>query len=286
MGESPEYSWEDAVDRYLDEKADKRSIDHDKIMLSWSLPYLSGKMLSQIDDDLLESIIKERRIGKVKRTAEGTANSTINRHMEAIQRVLNCAVEWKWIKEYDKVRRLPEPKGRIRFLTKIEAAKLLYCLPPHMRVLAEFSLCTGMRENNVLELEWNQVSIERRVAWIHADQFKQNVSHACPLSERAIEILMAQHGVDKTYVFPYDGVPLTKASNHSWYRGLKLAGLSGQITWHGLRHTWASWHVMNGTPLEVLKELGGWKDIASVMIYAHLSAGHVAQYAGNAKPVS
>ncbi|RLA22892.1 MAG: site-specific integrase, partial [Gammaproteobacteria bacterium] len=51
--------------------------------------------------------------------------------------------------------------------------------------------------------------------------------------------------------------------------------------WHDLRHTWASWHVQNGTPLNVLKDLGGWADIQMVLKYTHLSADHLAEYANN-----
>lgn len=51
--------------------------------------------------------------------------------------------------------------------------------------------------------------------------------------------------------------------------------------WHDLRHTWASWHVQNGTPLQVLKELGGWSDLTMVMRYAHLSSDHLSRYADN-----
>ena len=49
--------------------------------------------------------------------------------------------------------------------------------------------------------------------------------------------------------------------------------------WHDLRHTWASWHVQNGTPLNALQDLGAWEDGDMVKRYAHLSANHLASYA-------
>ena len=52
---------------------------------------------------------------------------------------------------------------------------------------------------------------------------------------------------------------------------------------HDLRHTWASWHVQNGTPLFALQELGGWETERMVRRYAHLSADHLAQWAGHAQ---
>jgi hypothetical protein len=51
--------------------------------------------------------------------------------------------------------------------------------------------------------------------------------------------------------------------------------------WHDLRHTWASWHIQNGTPIHVLQELGGWSDIRMVQRYAHLAPEHLACYADN-----
>jgi hypothetical protein len=46
-----------------------------------------------------------------------------------------------------------------------------------------------------------------------------------------------------------------------------------------LRHTWASWHVQQGTPLFALQELGGWESPEMVRRYAHLAAEHLAPYA-------
>jgi hypothetical protein len=46
-----------------------------------------------------------------------------------------------------------------------------------------------------------------------------------------------------------------------------------------LTHTWASWHVQNGTPLFVLQELGGWESVEMVRRYAHLAADRLAPFA-------
>lgn len=75
--------------------------------------------------------------------------------------------------------------------------------------------------------------------------------------------------------------PVTRANNHAWRKALIRADIK-EFRWHDLRHTWASWHVQNGTPLNVLKELGGWADLTMVMRYAHLSSDHLKEYTGNA----
>ncbi len=81
-------------------------------------------------------------------------------------------------------------------------------------------------------------------------------------------------------VFTYYGKPVDSANTRAWRQALKDAGIE-DFRWHDLRHTWASWHVQNGTRLEVLKELGGWSDIKTVLKYAHLAPEHLAQDAEN-----
>ncbi len=52
---------------------------------------------------------------------------------------------------------------------------------------------------------------------------------------------------------------------------LRVAGIEN-FRWHDLRHTWASWHVQNGTSLQELQLLGGWSSFTMVLRYAHLSS--------------
>lgn len=70
--------------------------------------------------------------------------------------------------------------------------------------------------------------------------------------------------------------------------GCKRALKRVQITefrFHDLRHTWASWHVTNGTSLQELMELGGWKSYEMVLRYAHLAADHLSQAAARIERV-
>jgi len=48
------------------------------------------------------------------------------------------------------------------------------------------------------------------------------------------------------------------------------------VTWHALRHTFASRLVAAGVDLRTVQELGGWRTLSMVQRYAHLSPGHLA----------
>ncbi len=65
-------------------------------------------------------------------------------------------------------------------------------------------------------------------------------------------------GKHPTHVFSFRGKPIVQVSTKAWYEALERAEIH-DFRWHDLRHTWASWHVQNGTPLFALQELGGWK---------------------------
>jgi integrase len=116
------------------------------------------------------------------------------------------------------------------------------------------------------------------LAWIHPDQAKARKAIAVPLNAEAVTILQARSGQHATHVFSFRGKPIRQVSTKAWYQALTRAGIDN-FRWHDLRHTWASWHVQNGTPLFALQELGGWESPEMVRRYAHLSADHLAPYA-------
>ncbi len=272
LGERPRRRWNDAVVRWLKEAAHKATVESDKAHLRWLDRFLGGRDLDEISRGLIDRITDAR-------VAEGVSNATVNRTLEVVRAILRkCVNEWEWLNRAPRVRMLKEPTRRIRFLVRVEAQRLLAALPAHLADMAAFTLATGLRRANVTGLQWTQVDLVRRQAWIHPDQAKARKAIAVPLNPEAVVIIRKQIGRHPTHVFSFKGKSIRQVSTKAWYQALKRAGIE-DFRWHDLRHTWASWHVQSGTPLHALQELGGWESAEMVRPYAHLSAEHLAPYA-------
>lgn len=160
---------------------------------------------------------------------------------------------------------------RERWITEIEAARLLKELPEHLRAMAKFTLATGLRASNVLNLRWSQVDLIAAHVSVLGKESKNNRSFGVPLNQTAIDVIRAQIGKHSEFVFTYKGKRILKCSTKAWWNALERAGIE-DFRWHDLRHTWASWHVIKGTSLLELKELGNWKKFDMVTRYAHLNS--------------
>jgi len=271
LGARPVYKWNDAVVRYLRETQYKTSQPSDISRLRWLDQYLNGVELQAIKRDLLDRIL-------IAKKAEGVENSTANRVMEIVRAVLTKACnEWEWLDRVPSIRMLPEPTKRVRWITRNEADRLIAELPPHLADMVRFSLETGLRRSNVTGLQWTQVDLTRKMAWIHPDQAKARKAIPVPLSSAAVSVLRKQIGKHHTHVFAYKGKPITQVNTKAWRKALMRVGIE-HFRWHDLRHTWASWHIQEGTPQHVLQELGGWSSSEMVQRYAHLSNEHLAQW--------
>jgi integrase len=229
--------------------------------------------------------ITEVETHELVRSLKGRKDSTVNRTINIVNAALKMAHEQGKCSEI-KIKRKAVPLTRLRFLTKEEWETLEVQLPEHGKAIAGFALATGLRYSNVVGLKWRYVDLERHLVWVDSVDSKSRKTISVPLSTRAIEILKALQGNHKEYVFTYKGRPVESIKN-SWNRALVRAGIDvtdnkSTFRFHDLRHTWASWHVQNGTPLAVLKELGGWHSMELVMRYAHLAPDHLRAYVNNA----
>lgn len=259
--------------RYLSEEVNKKSVNDDKLHLRWWQPRLEGMDLTQITRDVVDRYKQESQ-------RAGVSDATTNRRLQVLRAILRrAALEWEWLDRLPRFRLLKEPQGRVRYLTREEAGRLLAELPEHLRAMARFSLATGLRQGNVRGLRWSKVDLDRRAAWVEATEAKGKKAIPVPLNAEALEVLEAQLGRHPEWVFTYRGRPFEfKTSTKAWRKALGRAGIEN-FRWHDLRHTWASWHAQSGTPMHVLQQLGGWQSPAMVQRYAHLGMDDLQRYA-------
>lgn len=267
------HTWREASNRWLKESKHKATWDKDKMVLHWFGEQIGQIKLRDITADLIAEIMQLK--------ADEVKPATINRYLQVIRAVLRKAErEWNWLDKapYIKLRKLDAK--RVRYITREQALILLSELPEHQRFITEFALLTGLRQRNVLDLQWSQVDLKNAVAWIHPDQSKTRKAIAVPLNQRAIALLEQLIGIHAEYVFTYKGATIQQVNTKAWKKALKRAGIEN-FRWHDLRHTWATWHIQNGTPTHALQELGGWSSYEMVRRYAHLSAAHLLDYSKN-----
>ena len=271
LGEKPKCTWDDAGYKWLVETQHKATHEEDKRKLRWLQQFLRGRELAGITRDVIAEI------GSIK--ARESSPATANRYLALIRAILRrAALVWEWMDRVPKVTLYREAKRRIRWITPEQARTLLSELPLHQREIVIFALATGLRQSNVVGLAWSQVDLDRCTTWVYGDQAKGKEDIHVPLSDAALSVLHRQLGKHPERVFTYCGRPISWVNTRVWRNALKRAGIEN-FRWHDLRHTWASWHAQNGTPLYDLQEMGGWKSESMVRRYAHLAPATLAKHA-------
>jgi integrase len=187
LGDKPKRTWDEAAYKWLMESQLKKSHREDVSKISWLQQFFRGRYLSDLTRDVIA------KVGELK--LKETSPATANRLLALIRSILRkAALDWEWIDKPPVIKLYREAKRRVRYLTPLQANMLLQELPEHLADMVKFSLATGLRRGNVTKLEWSQVDIARRVAWIHGDQAKAGKPIHVTLNATAIEMLTKQIG--------------------------------------------------------------------------------------------
>ncbi|ECI9298909.1 tyrosine-type recombinase/integrase [Salmonella enterica subsp. enterica serovar Schwarzengrund] len=311
LGETPDMTFEEACVRWLEEKAHKKSLDDDKSRIGFWLQHFAGIQLKDITETKIYSAIQKmtnrrheenwkmmeeacRKKGKQPPVfkPKPAAIATKATHLSFIKALLRTAErEWKMLDKAPIVK-VPQPKNkRIRWLEPHEAKRLIDECPEPLRSVVKFALATGLRRSNIINLEWQQIDMQRRVAWVNPEDSKSNRAIGVALNDTACKVLRGQIGKHHKWVFVHtkegirpDGskTPTIRKmrvdDQRAWNAACRRAGIE-DFRFHDLRHTWASWLIQSGVPLSVLQEMGGWESIEMVRRYAHLAPNHLTEHA-------
>lgn len=179
-----------------------------------------------------------------------------------------------------RVRRLEEPRGRVRCLDDDERGRLVEaCRQSEDRPLYPLvilALSTGARRGELLGFRWRDVDLARGVAVLH--QTKNRERRALPLAGLAVEVLRELsrvRRVDTDLIFA-NGQGRVVLPRKSWGRALRAAEIE-DFRFHDLRHCAASYLAMSGATLAEIAEVLGHKTLAKVKRYSHLTDQHTSR---------
>lgn len=213
--------------------------------------------------------------------------ATINRAMACLRSMINRSVEFEWgglqespIKKYPMVHENRVPKG---YLTPVELQSIIDNADNELRDIIYTLIYTGNRKNEVLNLRWDQINFETRLLTFKTkDSKRQGRILTKPISDQLLLLFSRRKKsnlfLKSEYVFPDSCNPAEprKCIRTAWDNACKRAGIV-DATPHILRHTFASWLVMEtGGDMKVVSRLIGHSGIQITNdYYAHLSEDYL-----------
>lgn len=252
--------------------------------ISALLPFFGDRRVQSLTEDDFKEYAKSRQ----------RAAGTIRRELTTLRAALNYAGRSRkfvsphiWLPK--------KPKGKDRWLTRNEAARLLNAARTGRRDTRKYlplfivlALYTGARKAAILEMRWPQIKFDTGRIYLRAeDQKETNKGRSIlPIPARLMTSLRAAYGnrtSDTGFVINDRGHAIKDigdGKNGSFGRVVAKAGLKG-VTPHTLRHTCGTWLAQAGTPLW---EIGGWlgqSQERTTEAYAHHHPDHLSAALAN-----
>lgn len=276
------HTWKEAKDQWLVDKSRKRSLVRDKEAFAiFEEVRHEGRLL--ITDDSALADIDEELILKLETALKaGRKERTVLRLLAVLRAVLRRAErKWKWIPKAPHFEPTPKDKSEPRWITEAQFDALWRELPIHAQQIVRFAVAVGPRSGNIFRLRWSEVDMEARVMRVGASEHKGGGSVGFPLSDEAMIVLEQQRGLHPEYVFTDQrGRAPIGSIKTCWRKARKRAGLP-MLKVHDLRHTFAAWHKLRGTPDHALQQLGGWSDPRMVQRYGFINPTDYAHFVDN-----
>ena len=172
--------WDDAQSRefeevmllYLRSRSHMRSFQDMQLHVRRLRKYFGSMEMHTLNPADIRGYMADRK-------QDDVSNATVNRELEVLSAGINFANrEWECrLPNPVSGRHLDEPEGRIRWITRSEAAALLQaagtaCKATHLPDFITLALHTGMRRSEILGLEWRRVDLQQDLVYLEAEHTK------------------------------------------------------------------------------------------------------------------
>ena len=207
---------------------------------------------------------------QLKHTRLMLSQNSAASYYSIFKELLYMAYREKWLNENinDYLDKIETVDVRKETLTLDELKKLNQtpCKIPVLKQAALFSCLTGLRVSDILRLNWDNIRIGSDGGYIIQYRLKKTgAEDTLPISEETLEFC-GERSTGK--VFKGLRYSIVGYNLKEW---LEAAGIDKHITFHCLRHTFASLQVSMGSPIYTVSKMLGHKNVTTTQIYADLN---------------
>ena len=244
---------------------------------------LNLRYADELSTRMLQDYVRRRLSGKIRirqRSEPRKASPfTVNAELAHLKAFLRACVRQRWLSRVPcEFRMLRTPtRGRVVFLSQSEVGPFLDHLEPRARWAAFVILQTGLRCEEMMFLEWEDIAFDAGILWVSSKpRFdyapKGGRDRSVPLSPDLAAELVERR---KKAGWVCDG-PSGGQINRAWFakavaRAGKAVGRAERITPHVLRHTFGTLLAMSGAPLPAIQNIMGHANLSTTAIYLHVS---------------
>ena len=259
---------------YFKQLSDKRKAsNHDNwdSAYNYLLAFTGGKLkFSEIDERLCNNfkeylLTSPSNRSKIKTLSQNSAVSYFNKVKAALKQAYKDGLIGTDLNA--KIDTIKTTETKIEFLTMEELQTLAKtdCPNPMLKNAALFSALTGMAFKEIQNLVWAEVEYSEEMGfYIPHTRQKTGGNNYLPISEQAFSLL-GERGKPTNKVF--DG--LNDRDRYYWFQlWISKAGITKQINFHGLRHTFATLQLSKGTDIYTVSKMLGHSNVRTTQVYA------------------
>ena len=213
------------------------------------------------------------------RVEKRITNNTVIKYLTHLRKIIYLALSNSWLEKDPfmnfKMKREDVEKD---FLTKVELKQLIKMKTDIFRIeqvkdIFVFCCYTGLTYSDVAKLTNDNLSngIDGQ-QWIRVNRTKTNTPSRIPLLGPALQIIekYKNHPVnsDSNRLLP----TLSNQKMNAYLKEIAdLSGIKKNLTMHVARHTFATYMLTEGVPIETVSDMLGHKSIKTTQIYAKIT---------------